>query len=71
MLKEKDINLMPLVKRIPEFKRQATNSKNKIYKTDKRNGYDGSFVESQRIKAQKKICLRNPKPVGVITPLVL
>ena len=51
MLKEKDINLMPLVKRIPEFKRQASKSqKAKFIKQIKRYGYDGSFVGSKRKK---------------------
>ena len=36
---------MPLVKRIPEFKRQASKSqKTKFIKQIKRYGYDGSFL---------------------------
>ena len=65
MLKEKDINLMPLVKRIPEFKRQASKSqKAKFIKQIKRYGYDGSFCGKQKKKSSKKNMFAKPKTSG-------
>ena len=65
MLKEKDINLMPLVKRIPEFKRQASKSqKAKFIKQIKRNGYDGSFCGKPKNKSSKKNMFAKPKTTG-------
>ncbi len=65
MLKEKDINLMPLVKRIPEFKRQATKSqKTKFIKQIIRYGYDGSFCGVTKNKSSKKNMFAKPKTTG-------
>ena len=65
MLKEKDINLMPLVKRIPEFKRQASKSqKTKFIKQIKRYGYDGSFCGKLKNKSSKKNMFAKPKTTG-------
>jgi hypothetical protein len=65
MLKEKDINLMPLVKRIPEFKRQASKSqKAKFINQIKRYGYDGSFCGKPKNKSSKKNMFAKPKTTG-------
>ena len=65
MLKEKNINLMPLVKRIPEFKRKATKSqKAKFKKQIKRYGYDGSFCGKTKKKSSKKNMFSKPKTTG-------
>ena len=63
MLKEKDINLMPLVKRIPEFKRKASRSqKDKFVNQIKKYGYDGSFCGEPKKKSSKKNMFAKSKP---------
>ena len=65
MLKEKNINLMPLVKRIPAFKRKASKSqKEKFIKQIKRYGYDGSFCGVTKNKSSKKNMFAKPKTTG-------
>ena len=59
MLKAKDIDLMPIAKRIPEFKNKANKSQqNKFIKQILRFGYDGSFCgkvsKKNRFSKEKK-----------------
>ena len=59
MLKAKDIDLMPIAKRIPEFKNKANKSQqNKFIKQILRFGYDGSFcgkvAKKNRFSKEKK-----------------
>ena len=56
---------MPLVKRIPEFKRNATKTqKAKFKKQIKRYWYDGSFCGKTKKKSSKKNMFSKPKTTG-------
>ena len=62
MLRVKDIDLMPLVKRIPAFKDKANKSEQQRFiKQIKRFGYDGSFCGKTEIKSTKKDIFAKPK----------
>ena len=62
MLKVKNIDLMPLVTRIPNFKNKANKSQQKKFiKQIKRFGYDGSFCGTSKIKSSKKNIFAKPK----------
>ena len=62
MLRVKDIDLMPLVKRIPAFKNKAKETEQQRFiKQIKRFGYDGSFCGKTEIKSTKKDIFAKPK----------
>jgi len=65
MLKVKDIDLMPLVEKIPDFKNKAnTLQKEKFKKQIKKYGYDGSFCGSIENKSSKKDLFSKPKKIS-------
>jgi len=62
MLKVKDIDLMPLVAKIPDFKNKAnTLQKETFIKQIKKYGYDSSFCGSIENKSSKKDLFSKPK----------